>query len=173
MPGMSGFELLSVVRRVHPGIHVVATSGAFSGKSVPSGVVADAFYEKATGLGFLLEVVQQGRRWEGAIQRSPDGPTPTWISPTGKLPSNDFYVLMSCPSCLRAFPKLLDEEEQLVRQTGCLHCGATISYAMAPIVDSSNDGHSPPCYSHSRIGIDSIALSAHCPSVSLQVPATT
>lgn len=76
MPGMSGFELLSLVRRVHPAIHVVATSGAFSGKSVPSGVVADAFYEKATGLGFLLAVVQQGRRWEGAIQRSPTAPRP-------------------------------------------------------------------------------------------------
>jgi CheY-like chemotaxis protein len=46
MPGMSGFELLSVVRRVHPAIFVIATSGSFSGKSGPHGI-ADAFYEKA------------------------------------------------------------------------------------------------------------------------------
>ncbi len=32
LPGMSGFELLSVVRRVHPAIHVIAMSGSFSGK---------------------------------------------------------------------------------------------------------------------------------------------
>ena len=31
MPGMSGFELLSVVRRRLPGIYVIATSGAYRG----------------------------------------------------------------------------------------------------------------------------------------------
>jgi CheY-like chemotaxis protein len=46
MPGMSGFELLSVVRRRYPSIPVIATSGAFSGKDLPLGVAADAFYER-------------------------------------------------------------------------------------------------------------------------------
>jgi len=59
MPGMSGFELLSVVRRVYPAIFVIATSGSFSGKSVPYGIAADAFYEKATGLSFLFDVIKQ------------------------------------------------------------------------------------------------------------------
>ena len=47
MPGMSGFELLSVVRRRIPEIYVIATSGAFTGDAVPHGIAADAFYEKA------------------------------------------------------------------------------------------------------------------------------
>src|ERR1700747_2682690 len=38
MPGMSGFEFLSVVRRRFPEIHVIAMSGAFSGDGVPPGV---------------------------------------------------------------------------------------------------------------------------------------
>jgi CheY-like chemotaxis protein len=46
MPGMSGFELLSVVRRRFPSIRVIAMSGAFSGDEMPSGVDADAFYPK-------------------------------------------------------------------------------------------------------------------------------
>jgi CheY-like chemotaxis protein len=36
MPGMSGFELLSVVRRRFLAILVIAMSGAFSGNEVPS-----------------------------------------------------------------------------------------------------------------------------------------
>jgi CheY-like chemotaxis protein len=58
MPGMSGFELLSVVRRRFPAIQVIAMSGAFSGNSVPPGIVADAFYEKGTSPSTLLEMVR-------------------------------------------------------------------------------------------------------------------
>jgi CheY-like chemotaxis protein len=43
MPGMSGFELLSVVKLRFPAMLTVAMSGAFQGNEVPSGVLADAF----------------------------------------------------------------------------------------------------------------------------------
>lgn len=47
MPQMSGFELLSVVRRRFPQISVIAMSGAYhSGDAIPGGVIADAFYAK-------------------------------------------------------------------------------------------------------------------------------
>ena len=62
MPGMSGFELLSVVRRIHPTIQVIATSGVFSGRDVPNGTAADVFYEKASSLSFLFEAIKQGER---------------------------------------------------------------------------------------------------------------
>jgi CheY-like chemotaxis protein len=48
MPGMSGFQLLSVVRQRFPMIRVVAMSAAFSGEQLPAGVMADAFYAKGT-----------------------------------------------------------------------------------------------------------------------------
>ena len=57
MPGMSGFKLLAVVRRRYPAIHAIAMSGAFSGSIVPAGVIADAFHEKGTSLGSLLQIV--------------------------------------------------------------------------------------------------------------------
>jgi len=57
MPGMSGFELLSVVGSRFPAIHKIAMSGAFFGSEVPSGVAADAFYQKGTGTDALLHVL--------------------------------------------------------------------------------------------------------------------
>jgi hypothetical protein len=54
MPEMSGFELLSIVRRQFPTISLVAMSGAFSGTQIPCGVTADAFYEKGNGVAVLL-----------------------------------------------------------------------------------------------------------------------
>jgi len=67
IPGMSGFEFLSVVRRRFPGIHLIAMSGAFSGDGVQPGVAADAFYEKATSLGSLLQIVEAVTHPERAI----------------------------------------------------------------------------------------------------------
>ena len=46
MPEMSGFEFLSVVRRRFPKISVIASSGAYGSKVVPTGVLSDAFYAK-------------------------------------------------------------------------------------------------------------------------------
>jgi CheY-like chemotaxis protein len=54
MPGMSGFELLSIVRYQYPSIRVVAMSGDFTGAAVPEGAAADAFYEKGCHRPHLL-----------------------------------------------------------------------------------------------------------------------
>jgi len=164
MPGMSGFELLSVVRRSHPAIHVIATSGAFSGKSVPHGVAADAFYEKATGLNFLFEVITGGVQSEWTARRLSDQPTPIWMSPTGKLHSESFYVLMGCPRCMRAFPKVLAETQEAVCETPCLYCGAVICYAIAPATDITAGMISNSSSSHGTIDIDGIPMRFDFPS---------
>ena len=59
MPGMSGFEFLSVVRRRFPTVKVVAMSSAFTVDAIPPGVAADGFYQKGSSLGHLLA---DGRR---------------------------------------------------------------------------------------------------------------
>ena len=58
MPGMSGFDLLSVVRRRFPEVRVIAMSGAFFGNEAPSGVAADAFYQKGSSMGCLLKIIE-------------------------------------------------------------------------------------------------------------------
>ena len=59
MPEMSGFELLSVVRRRFPQISVIAMSGAYlTGDAVIGGVIADAFFAKGQGgLRVLLQTI--------------------------------------------------------------------------------------------------------------------
>jgi CheY-like chemotaxis protein len=47
MPDMSGFELLSLVRRRFPRMLTLTMSGAYAGDEVPPEVIADGFY--ATG----------------------------------------------------------------------------------------------------------------------------
>jgi CheY-like chemotaxis protein len=80
MPGMSGFELLAVVRRRFPSIHTIAMSGAFCGNEVPSGVAADAFYQKGS---------------------SPaDKTTAKRLAP--RLPARSASALSSCASAERA-----------------------------------------------------------------------
>jgi CheY-like chemotaxis protein len=59
MPGMSGFELLSVVRRRFPQISTVAMSGAYVGSELPFGVVADGFFAKGGQSKNLLRTIQR------------------------------------------------------------------------------------------------------------------
>ena len=58
MPGLSGFEFLSVVRRRFPAIQVIAMSSAVTSDGVPAGVAADTFYQKGSGPGSLLQSIQ-------------------------------------------------------------------------------------------------------------------
>jgi len=58
MPGMSGFDFLSLVHRRFPAIHAIAMSGAFTGSEMPPGVIASAFYEKGSGMSALLRIVE-------------------------------------------------------------------------------------------------------------------
>lgn len=58
MPGMSGFELLSIVRHQFPTTRVVAMSSAFTGEDLPNEIIADAFYSKATDIAGLLRIME-------------------------------------------------------------------------------------------------------------------
>jgi CheY-like chemotaxis protein len=71
MPGMSGFELLSVVRRRFPMMNTVAMSGAFCGDEVPSGVAAHAFYQKGSSTGSLLKILRGFPQTERSLFRQP------------------------------------------------------------------------------------------------------
>ena len=61
MPVMSGFELLSLVRKEFPRVPLVAMSGHYeTGDQVPGGIIADAYYAKGYGNpGVLLRILAQ------------------------------------------------------------------------------------------------------------------
>jgi CheY-like chemotaxis protein len=136
MPRMSGFELLSVVRRKIPEVYVIATSGAFSGDEVPNGIAADAFHEKATGLSGLFEMVKSaviGANVRAASAAS----TPIWISHFRKDNSMTTRVLLSCAECLRSFSLSVGAADFVIRETECVHCGTMIHYATVQPLNSA------------------------------------
>lgn len=139
MPGMSGFELLSVVRRRFPAIRVIAISGAFSGDGIPPGVAADAFYEKGTHLGSLLQILEgMAHPVAPPSLQQPSRLAPVWIPRNGHDPSGEAYVMISCPECLRTFPQVLDETVSAIRETGCVYCQSLIHYAIVQPADPAS-----------------------------------
>jgi CheY-like chemotaxis protein len=132
MPQMSGFELLSVLRRRFPEILVLAMSGAYeSGDHVPGGVIADAFYAK--GLQhpqFLLRTVADllRTRAERAISHHRQS-APVWIPRNGHDSGGVPFVVLTCTDCLRSFPvSVLHEDVQEIQETQCLFCRTPVRY---------------------------------------------
>jgi CheY-like chemotaxis protein/DNA-directed RNA polymerase subunit RPC12/RpoP len=130
MPGMSGFELLSVVRRRFPMIPVIAMSSAYSGPDVPAGIAADAFYEKATDLHDLLKFVNgMGMLRVGPQAMRKNSISPVWIA--RRTDGNDAtQVALACPECMRTFLEDLKDSVQVIREAGCLYCSTRIQYAL-------------------------------------------
>ena len=81
MPGMSGFELLPLVRLQFPIVRVIAMSGAFCGHQVPDGVTADAFYAKGNGVAVLLKAIES---LHVANRQSYEGPESPWTQRNGQ-----------------------------------------------------------------------------------------
>lgn len=142
MPGMSGFEFLSVVRRRFPAIRVIAMSGTLSGGVVPPGVVADAFYEKGTKLNYLLQIMQDMTHMEQRFLQRPSTLAPIWIPTNGHDSSGEEYVMIACPECLRVFPQVFGKDARVIKKADCAHCSSLIHYAIvqpsAPMF-----GHTP------------------------------
>lgn len=131
MPCMSGFELLSIVRRRYPKIKVVAMSAAYSGQSVPHDVAADAFYEKgANSIARLLQIVA-AMKDEPAL-RSLRVSTPLWIPRPSIDPAAESSPLFACPECLRASPYSIDEADH-VHHRNCPYCRYRVQLAMVPV----------------------------------------
>lgn len=130
MPLMSGFELLSVVRRRYPGISVIAMSSAYSGPDVPAGIAADAFYEKATRLPDLLAFIDGlgGLRSGGPVTRTPSM-LPLWIA---REPddSEAERIALGCPECLRTFYEIPGDDARVIREVECFYSATPVQYAL-------------------------------------------
>ena len=131
MPGMSGFEFLSVVRRRFPTVKVIAMSSGFAVDDIPLGVAADAFYQKGSNLGSLLQIM------EGLTTPAPlppfthsSAPAPIWVEWNGQAAPGGAYIMLTCPECLRAFPQLSVETPLPVHETNCIYCDSAFAYAI-------------------------------------------
>jgi len=143
MPQMSGFELLSVVRRRFPEILVIAMSGAYGrGENVPGGVIADAFYAKGQMnppalLRIVADLLQSSTSRANGHQRES---APVWIPRNGKDSHGIPYIVLTCTECLRSFPLNVTEDvNPEIVETPCIFCLNKVRY----IIDFSLSVASP------------------------------
>jgi DNA-binding response OmpR family regulator len=136
MPGMSGFELLSVVRRRFPQISTVAMSGAYVDDMLPFGVVADRFFAKAQPSRNLLITIESllGSAPARSSEHHRDR-APVWIALNGN--GNDSqampYVVLTCTECLRAFSMNVPEGSGgEVLEVPCRYCLSVNRYFIQP-----------------------------------------
>jgi hypothetical protein len=140
---MSGFELLSVIRRRFPQLLVVAMSAAYgSGDSVPGGVIADAFYAKSNStpealLKTIVEVFSKSVSKKNAHTKLS---APVWIPRNGKDSHGIPFVVLTCTECLRSFPiNVASDAMARVEETPCIFCLNQVRY----IIDFSLSIASP------------------------------
>jgi CheY-like chemotaxis protein len=135
MPGMSGFELLSVFRQRFPTVQTIAMSGAFSHGEVPSGVVADAFFPKGQGIEALMQTIAILAQTRRRAPRPWCSVSPFIVERSAYGSFQEACITISCPECLRTFtPPFAGDGGRLI-DTHCFHCGFSIQYA---IVQQSN-----------------------------------
>jgi CheY-like chemotaxis protein len=134
MPRMSGFELLSVVRRRFPHVLTLAMSGAYGDEGIPVGVIADGFYAKGEPPKNLLRAIEQ------VIHAAPARSSahrqevaPVWVPRNGNDSHGIPYVMVSCEECLRVFQlAVIEEKTGQVLQVPCLFCPNKNRYIIEP-----------------------------------------
>jgi CheY-like chemotaxis protein len=129
MPNMSGFELLSVIRRRFPAIRTIAMSGSFSGNEAPSGVAADGYYQKGSSIAALLRLMESLPQVERKAYPPTSPDELLWIHHNSHDLSPDACVTITCPECLRTFSQTLGTG-YLKRKTECIYCRCSIHYAI-------------------------------------------
>ena len=126
MPNMSGFELLTVVRKRFPAVSVIAMSGDFTPVTPPA-VLADVFLDK--GDGALQKLVSSARE---LLSQSPlraqlakPRVAPAWIPHDG-----NGYIVITCTDCLRSFSVSEAEVQSATADfsSACIHCGVLVPF---------------------------------------------
>jgi CheY-like chemotaxis protein len=140
MPGMSGFELLSVVRRRFPTIRVIAMSGGLSGDGIPTGIAADACHRKGCNLDSLLSTLEAMTRADQPVVQRDREVSPMWIPRIGQDETGNVYITLTCPECLRTFPQILGEGVALIHEADCVHCATHVPYALVRQSEAQPDG---------------------------------
>ena len=147
---MTGFELLSVIRRRFPSVHVIAMSGSLPGRLRPQrrrGPTPSTRSQAATSVrsskSSKIFSNQLPTRSSDPTRPSPAPNVALWVSRRG-TPIEGQYILLTCNECLRSFPHPTGEETVMrVSETSCIFCGAPISYALLDHSITHHPGYAP------------------------------
>jgi hypothetical protein len=105
-------------------------SGAFSGNEVPSGVAADAFYQKGSSMGALLRIIECLLLMKRRDPLPARAAAPPLIQRNGSDTFGEACVKIACPECLRTFPQQLSGSGSREQTTNCIYCGSSIRYSV-------------------------------------------
>jgi CheY-like chemotaxis protein len=139
MPRMTGFELLSVVRRRFPQILTLAMSGAYPDDELPAGVIADAFFAKGGHPKKLFDVIEQlivsaPDRWSANSREI----APAWIPRNGHDSHGMPFVMLTCEECLRVFQlEVIEETTGQILEIPCRFCFGRSKYIIQPFIEPS------------------------------------
>jgi len=125
MRGMSGFELLSVLRRRYPEIPVLCISGEYDPLHIPPHVVCDTFLKKGSyALPELRANIAELLCGERRAAHSKRPQAVVWL-PKGR----DDYYTVTCTNCLRTFTmRGTTEKEHSEEHTSCPHCQTELTF---------------------------------------------
>jgi DNA-binding response OmpR family regulator len=133
MPQMSGYELLSIIRRRFPQIVTVAMSGDYQDDVLPPGVIADAFFAKGQSPRNLLATIATLIRTSGTWACNHQANAPAWIPRNGNDAHGVPYVVVVCTECLRSFQlPVVEETTGKVQEAACRFCPAKNRYIIEP-----------------------------------------
>lgn len=128
MPNMSGFELLSVVRRRFPQIPVIAVTGRFNGTQ-PGVLIADDYFTKGhyTPEELFASVSRLIELGPTRMRTAKSDEAPVWIPR-----NNSGYMVITCTECLRSFSipdeKSTGGETTEVREVACEFCETSVRF---------------------------------------------
>jgi CheY-like chemotaxis protein len=140
MPEMSGFELLSVIRRRFPSIRVIAMSGGFADSDEHDGVAADAYHRKGGNLSSLLATLESMTGPDRLPLTRTGEVSPIWIPRIVRDSTGMGSIVLTCPDCLREFSHVLEGSSTPVRETDCIHCATVIPYALVQQSETLAEG---------------------------------
>jgi CheY-like chemotaxis protein len=125
MPRMSGFELLSVLRRRYPKLPLICISGEDGADVAQPHVACNTLLWKGRyDLAELRTQIAELLRGEDRAAHLKTQRTVVWVP---KDPAGHYIV--SCTNCLRSFPVPgTTEKEHAEQHTPCPHCHTLLSY---------------------------------------------
>ena len=127
LPHMSGFELLSVMRKRFPLVSVIATSGEYTAITVPRQAICDVFIPKSAD--FKADLIKEAH---ALIRESPiRGSQPkAAVAPVWIPRAVAGYIVLTCPECLRSF-SVSEPESASAHEETCIFCGTKVPFRMS------------------------------------------
>ena len=130
MKEMSGFELLSVVRRRFPQTLVIAMSDAHLATDLLRNIPADAFHVKSAGPCSLVDLVRHFAG--GGLPDIARVVAPAWIAEEAQTLNDQRSIVVLCPECLRVTARPVERNTSPFHEAVCQYCANLIPYALIP-----------------------------------------